>query len=62
MDRRSFLSTSVLAAGASMLVGTAEAAPAPQPTTKPIEPSRIERLKSAIPNSRMPLDFDGKAF
>jgi len=62
MDRRSFLSTSVLAAGASMLVGTAGAAPAAEPSAKPPEPTRIERLKSAIPNSRMGLDFDGKAF
>ena len=71
MDRRTFLSSSVLAAGATIIGGSAAGAETASPpaagtradkTGKAPQPTRMERLYKAIADSRLPVAFDGTRF
>ena len=62
MDRRTFLSASVVAAAAPV-VGVRSTAAAAQATSgAPAKPTRAERLAKAVAESRMALDYDGARF
>ena len=61
MDRRSFLSASVMAATAPLL-GVPAAAQPSAPAAAPPKPTRTRRIAAAMAANRMPIEFDGTRF